>query len=124
MTDGSSSIDREHDARMIAREQLRARVTEALGGSLRLVPVVVVLAVLGVLFAVLSPYFLTPRNITFLFLQSGTHRVAGSVTHLCAVCCRDRSLACHRLRGHSGRRGDTPGQFPRSDRSGFCWPRW
>ena len=70
MTVGSSSIAPERDARLVERELFRARITEALGGSLRLVPVVAVLAVLGVLFAILSPYFLTPRNITFLFLQS------------------------------------------------------
>ena len=70
MTNGSSSVARGPDARLMEREQLRARVTNAFGGSLRLVPVVLVLAVLGVVFAILSPFFLTPRNITFLFLQS------------------------------------------------------
>ena len=70
MTNGSSSVAREPAVRLMEREQFRARVTDALGGSLRLVPVVAVLVVLGVVFAILSPFFLTPRNITFLFLQT------------------------------------------------------
>lgn len=70
MTNGSNPAARDRDARSNQREQLRARISEALGGSLRLVPVVAVLVVLAVVFAILSPYFLTPRNITFLFLQS------------------------------------------------------
>lgn len=53
-----------------ARHALRARLISMLGSELRVVPVLLVLVVLGLIFSLLSPFFLAPRNITFLVLQT------------------------------------------------------
>jgi D-xylose transport system permease protein len=52
-----------------AKPQMTLRIMDALSGRWRIVPVLVVLVLIWVLFAVLNPVFISPRNISNLSLQ-------------------------------------------------------
>jgi D-xylose transport system permease protein len=62
----TTSVSTNADGRAAARSWL----LQSFAGELRLVPVIIVLAAICALFAWLSPVFLSPRNITFLLLQT------------------------------------------------------